>query len=179
MNKHDNTPPREKSEIELAGEDLFNYAIERDDIKYLLALLPQEITVSASKIEYELQLLKIIAVGWNISYHLQGNPMKEPSAELFWQSVNQFSHSLSETTDLLVGQEIDYFETLKKRLNIYLTAMHKNTDASQAPQIIGLEFARTCGNAEDIFASLTGAKMFSSVTTRVRQYCDALLMGTG
>jgi hypothetical protein len=165
-------PPIEKSAIEMAGQDLFNYAIERDDVNYLLALLPQETTINPSKAEYELQLLKIITVGWSVSYHLQDNPLKDVLSELFWQAVNQFSHGLSETTGMLIGQDIDYFEILKQRLDMYLAAMHAMPDAPEPAHIIGTAFAGTCGNAEDIFAVMTGTKMFSSVTTRVRQYLE-------
>jgi hypothetical protein len=167
------TPPIEKSDIELAGHDLFNYAIEREDVKYLLALLPQETTINHSKVEYELQILKIISVGWSVSYHLQDNPLKDLLSELFWQAVNQFSQGLSETTGLLVGQDIDYFEILKQRLDMYLAAMHKKLDDPEPSHIIGAAFARACGNVEDIFAVMAGTKMFSSVTTRVRQYLEA------
>ena len=56
------------SVIELAGEDLFNFAVDREDIKTLIAHLPEETVCEPEAIEYELQLLKIISVGWSISF---------------------------------------------------------------------------------------------------------------
>jgi hypothetical protein len=36
-----------KSKIEIAAEDFFNYAIEREDVKYLMAHLPEEAVMEA------------------------------------------------------------------------------------------------------------------------------------
>jgi hypothetical protein len=75
-----------KSTIEQAGEDLFNFAIERDDVKWLIAGLAKESTVKRTSVEYELQLLKIISVGWSISYFLEGTPKRKTSlSQIFWR----------------------------------------------------------------------------------------------
>ena len=60
-----------KSPVEQAGEDLFNFAIERDDTKWLMARLPAAADIKPATVEYELQILKIISVGWSISYFLE------------------------------------------------------------------------------------------------------------
>ena len=54
---------REKSGIERAGEELFNFAVDREDVKTLMAYLPAQAHIERGKVEYELQLLKII---WSI-----------------------------------------------------------------------------------------------------------------
>lgn len=164
-----------KTVVEQAVEDLFDYAVERDDIKWLLAWLPQETEVKPATVEYELQILKIVAVGWGISYLLDGTPKRKNTImDLYWRSINEFSKQLSETTGLMIGQDIDYFEVLKERLNSYVKAMEKNPDATDPTVMIGPAFARMCGKKDDIFASMAGAKLFANTIARVRQYLEAV-----
>ena len=166
---------KKKSPEEQASEDLFNYAIERDDIKYLMAHLSAEATVKPTTVEYELAILKIISVGWSLSYFLEGTPRrKQKMSERFWADINEFSKGLSETTGLMIGQDIDYFDILKERLDMYLTTMSESTEATDPTTVIGPAFASACGNENDIFAAITGSKMFTSATGRVRQYLEAL-----
>lgn len=169
--KQNDTP---KAPIERAGEDLFDYAVDREDVKWLTARLPQEADIKPSKVEYELQLLKIISVGWSLAYYLEGTPHKEPLSKIYWQSIREFSNSLSDTTGLMIGQEIDYFQTLKDRLDLYVSALAKHPDAVEPATVIGPEFAKTCGNENDLFAFMTGSKMFFSAIARVREYLEAL-----
>ncbi|MEJ2155008.1 MAG: hypothetical protein P8X96_06715 [Desulfobacteraceae bacterium] len=165
----------DKGPVEQAGKDLFNYAVERDDIKWLMAQLPKEADVKPTTVEYELQILKIVGVGWAISYYLEGTPgRKNQMMALFWNAINDFSKQLSETTGLMIGQDIDYFEILKSRLDDYVEAMSGDPDATDPTVLIGPAFARTCGNEEDIFASMTGAKLFANTILRVRQYLEAV-----
>jgi hypothetical protein len=168
LSSSDRNPP------DRIDEDLFNYAIDRDEVKYLLAQLPGETSVKPVKVEYELQILKIIGVGWGLSFHLQENPAKDRILTCFWQSVQQFAKNLSETTGLMIGQEINYFSTVKERLDHYIAAMADHSGGDDPLQVIGPEFADICGNREDIFAVMTGAKMFNSTLVRVRQYLQAV-----
>lgn len=167
--------PSEKGPVEQAGEDLFNYAIERDDIKWLMAQLPREADVQPTTVEYELQILKIVSVGWAISFYLEGTPgRKSRMMELYWRTVNEFSKQLSETTGLMIGQDIDYFETLKSRLDDYVEAMSRDPNATDPAVLVGPAFAKACGNEDDIFASLSGTKLFANAVARVRQYLEAV-----
>jgi len=167
-------PEKEKSNIEQAGEDLVSYAFDREDVKYLMELLPQEADVKRHTVEYELQILKIISVGWSISYFLKGNPYKNQLEELYWSAVNEFSKGISETTELMIGQDIDYFQILKDRLNMYVDALSGAPDGPEPAAVIGPEFARTCGNADDLFTFMTGTKMFNSTVGRVKEYLEAI-----
>jgi hypothetical protein len=170
-----NDKPSEKSPVEQGGEDLFNYAVERDDIKWLLGQLPQEAEVRPTTVEYELQILKIVGVGWAISYYLEGTPgRKNKMMACYWQAINAFSKQLSETTGLMIGQDIDYFEILKSRLDDYVQAMSKDPDAKDPAVLIGPAFAGACGNEDDIFASMAGTKLFANTIIRVRQYLEAV-----
>lgn len=158
-----------------AGEDLFNFAIEREDVKWLMEQFSASSKVKAVTLEYELQILKIISVGWSISYHLGGLPGRQTAlGELFWGAVNNFSKDLSQTTGLMIGQDLDYFETLKERLNHYLQAVQDSSDAPDPAVTIGPVFAGLCGDQEDVFAAMAGSKMFANAVARVRQYLEAV-----
>jgi hypothetical protein len=158
-----------------AGEDLFNYAIEREDVKLLMGQLSQSAQVKPASMEYELQILKIISVGWSISYFLAGVPRRKTAlGDLFWCAINNFSKELSQTTGLMTGADIDYFEILKKRLDQYIRAMEDNPQAPDPAVVIGPVFAGFCGNGDDLFAAMAGTKIFANTTARVRQYLEAV-----
>ena len=170
--------PLEKSpEFEKIKNDLFDFAVDREDIKWLMARLPEEANIERSSVEYELQILKIISVGWSISYCLEDNPLKNPILELFWMAIYEFSQQLSKTTNLMIDQEIDYFQILRDRLDMYLNALAQNPDTPVPAAVIGPEFARTCGNVDDIFTFMAGSKMFISATGRVRKYLETIKTG--
>ena len=165
----------EKPLISQAAEDLFNYAIEREDVKWLMGQLAPASQVKPSAFEYELQILKIISVGWGLAYHLEGLPGRKAAlGELFWTAVNDFSKELSETTGLMTGQDIDYFQILKSRLDQYVRAMQADPQAAEPAVVIGPVFAGLCGDGDDIFAAMGGSKMFANAVARVRQYLEAL-----
>jgi hypothetical protein len=160
--------------IDQAAEDLFNYAIEREDVKWLMGQLGPAAKVTPATFEYELQILKIISVGWSISYHLAGHPKRKGAiGELFWRAVNNFSKELSETTGLMIGQDIDYFEILKMRLDQYVKSLEATPQTPDPAVVIGPVFAGLCGHGDDIFAVMGGSKMFANTVARVRQYLEA------
>ena len=161
--------------LDQAGGDLFNFAIEREDVKWLMQQLSQSSRVTLATFEYELQILKIISVGWGISYLLAGTPKRKAAlGELYWGAVNDFSKQLSETTGLMTGQDIDYFEILKIRLDQYVQAMEDSPQATEPATVIGPAFAGLCGHADDLFAAMAGSKMFANAVARVRQYLETL-----
>jgi hypothetical protein len=45
-----------KSAIEKTGEDLFDFAIDREDVKWLMERLPPEADVKRTTVEYELAI---------------------------------------------------------------------------------------------------------------------------
>ena len=162
------------SEIEKIRDALFSFAIDREDIKWLMERLPKEANIKRSSVEYELQILKIISVGWSISYYLENNLHKNRLLELFWMAIYEFSQHLSTTTEFMIGQHIDYFEILQERLDMYVDAMARNPEAPEPSTVIGPEFARKCGNADDIFTFMTGSKMFLSTTGQVKEYLETI-----
>ena len=74
----------------------------------------------------------------------------------------------------MTGQEIDYFEMLRERLDLYVDTLEKNPGTPEPARVIGPEFADLCGNREDLFAFMSGSKMFLSVHGRIREYLEKL-----
>jgi len=163
-----------RSSIEQAAEDLFSYAIDREDIGWLMQNLAEEADIKRTTVEYELPILKIISVGWSLSYYLPTGPQKDALSNLYWTAINDFSKDLSTTTEMMIGQKIDYFDILKERLDMYLKALEQQPDAQDPARVIGPEFASACGNADDIFTFMIGSKMFMSVIGRVKAYLEAI-----
>jgi len=163
-----------KSVIEQAAEDLFNFAVDREDIKLLMANLHEAADIKRNSVEYELQILKIISVGWAISYYLENYPQKDLIGASYWHAIQIFSQNLSETLGLLVSQSIDYFQILKDRLETYVNALNQKRGALEPAVVIGPEFADLCGNRNDAFTVLAGSKMFISTIGSVKQYIESL-----
>lgn len=165
-----------KSEIEKAGDDLFNFAIDREDLKSIMSLLPKEADIKRETVEYELQILKFISTGWSITYFLENSAHKNQLAELYWKEVYQYSQSISETTDLMIGKKIDYFQVLKERLEMYIEAMRQQPGAPEPAVIIGPEFARTCGNIDDIYTVMAGSRMFKLTVSSIKEYFEKIMI---
>ena len=170
MGKQEKKP----SKIEQAAEDLFNYAIDREDVKWLMANLAEQADVKRTTVEYELPILKIISVGWSLSYYLPGGPQKDELSSLYWTAINDFSKDLSSTTEMMTGQKIDYFDILKERLDMYVNVLEQHPDVQDQATVIGQEFARTCGKADDIFTFMIGSKMFMSTVGHVKEYLETI-----
>jgi hypothetical protein len=163
-----------KSVMEQAGEDLFSFAVDREDVKTLLEYLPKEADIMRSKVEYELAILRIISVGWCISYFLEDSPNKNRLGELYWKAVHAFSQSISSTAGLMIGQEIDYFQVLRDRLDTYIEAMRRKPDAAAPAVVIGPEFAHACGNVNDVYTVMTGTRMFMATMGGVKEYLEMI-----
>ena len=165
-----------ESGIEKAGEDLLSFAIDREDVKWLITQLPEEAEIKQGTVEYELQILKIISVGWSISYYLENSSHKNQLLELYWNAVYELSQSISTTAGLMIDNDIDYFQILKDRLNMYVDAMAKKPDATEPAAVIGPEFARNCGDVDDIFTIMTGTKMFIATIGGVKEYLESIML---
>ena len=165
-----------KSGIEKAGEDLISFAIDREDVKWLMAQLPEEAEIKRGPVEYELQILKIISVGWSISYYLENSSHKNQLLELYWNAVFELSQSISTTAGLMIDNDIDYFQILKDRLDMYVDAMAKKPDATEPAAVIGPEFTRNCGDVDDIFTIMTGSKMFIATIGGVKEYFESIML---
>ncbi len=171
----------DQADIDRAGEDLFNYAVDREEIKWQMDRLQKEAHINRTTVEYELAVLKIVATGLAISFHLERSPHKQALLENYWKRVYELSNGLSETAGILTGTGIDYFQVLKDRLDGYTRAISESEAAKTAndPSVaIGPEFAEICGNRDDIYTRMTGIRMFTTNITRVGQYLEGISITT-
>jgi len=77
----------------------------------------------------------------------------------------------------MIGQNIDYFQELRNRLDTYVHALDEKPGAAEPAAVIGPEFARACGNVDDVYTVLTGSRMFIGAIGRVKAYLEALGLG--
>lgn len=158
--------------ITVIVEDLCEYALDREDIKWVADATPDSEDFSLNKLEYELQLLKIVSVGWSISYYLQDDAVRDGILEPFWKNIHDVSGDLSHATSLLIGTDINYFQILRSRLESYVEAMSMEKGDNPAT-VIGPRFAEFCGNSQNLVASMAGSKIFMAAVSGVKEYLNA------
>lgn len=165
-----------KKEVPLAevGQNLFNYAIERDDLKPILQSLPPESKIDPVAMEYEIQILRIVSVGWGIAYFSPDPALKEPLAQAYWHIVQQFSGSISTMSSASAGTDIDYFNVLKDRLDIYVKALNVFSDVEDPGPVIGHTFAKLCGDEEDMYVMIAGKRVFHLALAGVKGYLESV-----
>jgi hypothetical protein len=156
--------------VALAGEQLFQFAIDRGDMQAILDALPPEVPEKRVSLEYEIQLLRIISVGWAIAFFLTDSGLKTSLGQCFWDTIRSFSTTLSTSASLTMGSDIDYFAILKKRLDLYVSALDAAGQIPEPAMAIGAAFAGVCGDPDDACAILAGSKMFSLTINAVREY---------
>jgi uncharacterized linocin/CFP29 family protein len=129
-------------------------------------------------VEYELGILKILSVGWGISFFMAASDKnKLPVTESFWEMVQEISKNISSLTQTTTGTQIDYFNILKERLDIYVKGMKKNNGQQSNPSsVMGPIFARICKTPDNAMAILTGTKMFTLTLGAVKEYINAVNM---
>ena len=153
-----------------AGEQLFQFAIDRGDLQTILDALPLEDPAKRVALEYESQLLRIISVGWAIAFFLADSSLKTALGQYYWNHISDFSSTLSTSASLTTGSEIDYFAILKKRLDLYIGALDAAGQIPEPAVAIGPAFAGVCGHADDACTILAGSKMFSLTINAVREF---------
>ncbi len=162
--------------IQELAQNLATFAIDRTDTKEILAALPKNNNLNLPSIEYEIQILKILSVGWAISFFMPGtDKKKEPVTQIFWDSIREVSNKVSTLTKTTTGQDINYFDILKERLNTYLAVMQKNPEKTKNPvNIIGPAFAQSCDNENNAIVILSGTKMFTQTLGAVKEYLNII-----
>ena len=105
------------------GETLANFSLDRETVQFAINRLPDSLSINKVAVEYEIQILKILSVGWAISFFMENHPEKMSLMEFFWEVMYEFSKSISSVTSASIGKEVDYFRTLKERIDTYLSAM--------------------------------------------------------
>lgn len=161
------------------AQDLSTFAIDKTDVKSFLADIPVTGNLNLTAIEYELQILKILGVGWAISFFLPAtDPDKEPLTREFWETMQQISNNISTIAATTTGKQIHYFDTLKQRLDGYVGIMQENTGTSGNPaEMIGPAFARICHADDDTRAILIGTKLFTQTLGAVKEYLNTIKTG--
>jgi hypothetical protein len=161
--------------VEQLARNLANFAIDRTDLKELMSALPLGNDLNLTTVEYELGILKILSVGWGISFFMAvTDTNKAPVTQFFWETVQEISQSISDLTHTTTGTEIDYFNILKERLAVYVEALQGNPKANNPALIMGPVFAGVCGSPDNAVAILTGTKMFTLTLGAVKEYLAAV-----
>jgi hypothetical protein len=154
--------------------NLAEYAVDRDDIKVLVHNLPKDQNINTVTLDYELQLLKIISVGWALSVCMENHPDKTAAAVEFWNLINGFSKDISQVTNMMIGHDVDYFQLIKDRFDYYLKSMDKKVTGDDPASAIGPAFAECCKDKDNPFVVITGARIFSYSVRGVKEYLESL-----
>jgi hypothetical protein len=160
--------------VQKLARNLAGFAIDRTDLKELMSALPEKNDLDITAVEYELGILKILSVGWGISFFMAATDKnKKPLTEYFWEMVQEISQNISTLTQTTTGTQVDYFSILKERLAIYVKEMQENPEQATNPALImGPVFAMVCGNPDNAVAILTGTKMFTLTLGAVKEYIN-------
>jgi hypothetical protein len=161
---------------EETARNLAAFAVDRTDLKTILQSLPAESGLNRVTLEYELGILKILTVGWGISFFMPVSDKNKPIlSDAFWQMIQEFSQNISTLTETTTGQPIDYFKILKERLDTYVEQMKTTSNDTIDPSaVMGPAFARACGDPDNPVAMLTGSRMFALTLGGVREYLAAV-----
>jgi hypothetical protein len=164
--------------IQQLAQNLATFAIDRRDLKELLAAIPENSAVNITTIEYELQLLKILSVGWAISFFMPASDKNKAAlSEVFWENIREVAEKISTLTETTSGTKIDYFDILKERLNTYLKVLQNTQDDIENPaEIMGPAFAVACNAPNEAVAVLTGTKMFTLTLGAVKEYLAMIII---
>jgi len=153
-------------------EGLFDFAIDREDVKWLVANLPATIgETERNTVEYELRILKILFVGWAVLYTMEEGPLRQNLAESYWQAVHDLAANISRTTGLMIGKEVDYFAAVRERLDQYLGLLQQDNGADPAG-VVGRAFAGNCGAPDDLCIAMAGSRLFVSTIGKVREFLN-------
>ncbi len=167
---------KERISVEQLAQNLATFAIDRTDLKQLLNAIPENSGLNLTTIEYELQILKILSVGWAVSFYMAvTDKNKAVLTQAFWESIREISQNISTLTETTTGQNLDYFEILKQRINKYLEILEEKPDEAQNPaSLMGPAFANICDCENNAIAILTGTKMFTLTLGGVKEYLNAV-----
>ncbi len=168
------TSKKQPATLKEVAENLFNHATDNKDFKYILDTLPQTEQGKRVTFEYEIQLLKILSIGWALSFFMADKPGKAEMAELYWNFIREFSLNISSATSLTIGKDIDYFEIIKQRLDAYVAVLDLAGEVPDPAVIIGPEFAVKCNDPDNACAVLAGSKMFSTAVNAVKEYLESV-----
>lgn len=164
---------KEPDTLESICKNLAEYAVDRDEIKELIRTLPQDQSINTVTVEYELQLLKIVTIGWSVAVYMVSNPQKQLFEIKFWELIREFSKDISNVTSLMIGHDIDYFDLVKKRFDYYLKSFEGSEGDRDPASAIGPVFAEACKDTDNPFVIITGARVFNNSVRATKEYLES------
>jgi len=165
---------RKKVDVDEMLEMLIDLAVDRRDLKRLLSGLPEKDEINPVAVEYELQILQILGVGWGISYFMEETDKKKIIAMKFWEAINELSKKITSALTPSLGSKFDYFAILKERVDLYVKAVNERSDVSDPGAVIGPLFAGLCGNDSDSYIIIAGKAAFNLSLGGVKRYLQSV-----
>lgn len=167
-------PKKASLNIDELTEILSEFAIDRTEMYNLLTNFPSETDLNRTTIEYEIQILRILGVGWGISYFIHDELLKQALSESYWNSIQEFANNLSSISSVSMSQEFNYFDVIKERLGIYLAETKFLTGDDDPATVIGPKFAELCDHPNDAVVIWLGCKMFQAVFNQLKTYLSGV-----
>lgn len=167
------TQEKEKSTLDVICKNLAEYAVDREEIKNLVETLPKDQNINTVTVEYELQLLKIITIGWSIAVYMQTFKKKQLFEQKFWELIREFSRDISNVTSMMIGHDIDYFDLVKQRFDSYVQSLESAPDTEDPASAIGPAFGEICKATENPFVIISGARLFNYSVRATKEYLEA------
>lgn len=159
--------------LENICKNLAEYAVEREEIKKLVQTLPGDQGLNTVTVEYELQLLKIITIGWSISVYMKANDKKQLFEQKFWELIREFSKDISNVTSMMIGHDIDYFDLIKQRFDTYVNSLNGASKEADPASAIGPAFAEICNDKDNAFVVISGARLFNYSVRATKEYLES------
>ena len=169
-----NSEERVSVSLSQATEQLTEFAVEREDLKILLQILPDDAGLDKTALEYEFQFLKIVCTGWAISYFMEDSTTRTQLAESFWMGIKDFSETISQLASTSAGVDISYFDVLKERADIYIKALNMDSSESDPALAIGLMLAEICGCQEQSLIVTSGRRIFNVTLAGMKSYLASI-----
>ncbi|MFZ5563834.1 MAG: hypothetical protein ACOZBW_07245 [Thermodesulfobacteriota bacterium] len=160
--------------INRAVEVLTGIAVNREEVKRMLAGLPDSEAVNKTAVEYEIQLLRIVFTGWALSYFMAHHSKKDELAQSYWFSIHTFARQVSSLAAGSAGVTVDYFEAIRERTRTYIDAMNNNMTEADPTAVVGATFSLLCGAAETPPVNEAGKKMFINTLATVKTYLETV-----
>lgn len=164
------TSPKQRISMEEAVQYLVNYSTDRSDLMACMEYLSEDVKIDRADIETEMQLLKIVSVGWSISYLSGESPIQKALNACFWNFVRDLSGSISTMIKESMDKDVDYFTTLKERFETYVNGLNQFPDIKDPGPIVGQVFAGLCGDVSDAYLLIAGKRMFHDCLAEVKDY---------
>ncbi|MCF8051646.1 MAG: hypothetical protein K9L59_10450 [Desulfobacterales bacterium] len=153
-----------------AANRLLNISVNQNETRADIAALPPEEACSLIAVEYELQLLRIVATGWTISYTVEEERLRKTLSEAFWEGIRIYCSAVSAMTGPVLGKDCDYFSMIRQRVDQYVQAMSHFADAGDPARVIGPTFAALCGCGQSAAVISLGRRVFTRCLARAQRF---------